>query len=182
VKKPGPYQMRVAICDPNSGEVGSASQFVEVPDVSNGRLTLSSLVIRENDQPDKPPAAANAAGTAAPAGPVNDNPNGGPAVRIFRPGHEIIYGYQVLNAAPGGATPDLVVQTRLFRDGGQIYEGKPIPLSVAGQKDMQHLLSGGAMRLGAHMQSGDYVLQVIVTDNAGGRNQTATQSMDFEVQ
>jgi VWFA-related protein len=47
VKKPGAYQMRVALHDAGSNDTGSASQFIEVPDVSKGRLTLSSLILRE---------------------------------------------------------------------------------------------------------------------------------------
>ena len=34
VKKPGPYQYRVAIRDAQGGRVGSASQFIEVPNLS----------------------------------------------------------------------------------------------------------------------------------------------------
>jgi hypothetical protein len=184
VKKPGPYQMRVAICDPNSDEVGSATQFVEVPDVSKGKLTLSSLMIREHDET-KPAAAAPPAGATTPpaaATPVDENPNGTPAVRIFRAGHEIIYAYQILNAADSGGKPDLESQTRVFRDGEQIYEGKPLPLSVQDQKDPKYLLGAGAMRLGPAMKPGDYVLQVIVTDKTGGRNQSTSQSIDFQVE
>jgi len=181
VKKPGPYQMRVAVCDPNADTVGSASQFVEVPDVSKGRLTLSSLLIREDDETNPNSAAGAAAGkTGAPA-QTDQNPNGSPAMRIFRPGHEIIYAYQVLNAEVSGK-PDLQVQTRIFRDGDQIYEGKPMPLTLSAKSDPKNLLGGGAMRLGPNMKPGDYVLQVIVTDKANGRNQSAAQSMDFEVE
>lgn len=166
VKKPGPYQMRLAICDPNSDEVGSATQFVEVPDVSKGRLTISSVLVRENDD------------TAQ----FEANPNGSPAVRIFRTGHELIYAYQVLNAgAESGNKPDLDVQTRLFRDGEQVYEGKPMPLAPVTPTDPKNLIAGGEMKLGAAIKLGDYVLQVIVTDKTGGRTRTAAQSADFQV-
>ena len=46
----------------------------------------------------------------------------------------------------------------------------------------QHLVAAGAMKLGAHMTPGDYVLQVIVTDKSGDKSRTATQSTDFEVE
>lgn len=48
VPKPGAYQMRVALRDAASQDTGSASQFIEVPDLSKGRLTLSSLIVRES--------------------------------------------------------------------------------------------------------------------------------------
>jgi hypothetical protein len=56
-------------------------------------------------------------------------------------------------------------------------------LPSKGQTDPKRLIGGGAMRLGAGMKPGDYVLQVIVTDKlAKEKYQTASQWMDFEVQ
>ena len=45
VKKPGGYQLRAVVRDSGSQRLGSAMQFVEVPDVKKGRLTLSSIVM-----------------------------------------------------------------------------------------------------------------------------------------
>ena len=45
VKKPGAYQYRVAMRDSQGGRIGSASQFIEVPNLKKKRLTLSSIVI-----------------------------------------------------------------------------------------------------------------------------------------
>lgn len=45
VKKAGAYQYRVAIRDAQGGRVGSASQFIEVPDLKKHRLTLSSIIL-----------------------------------------------------------------------------------------------------------------------------------------
>ena len=49
VKKAGAYQLRVAVRDSASERVGSANQFIEVPDIGKNRLTLSGLVISGND-------------------------------------------------------------------------------------------------------------------------------------
>ena len=43
--KSGIYQIRVAARDENSGRVGSAMQWIEIPDLSSEQLTLSSLMI-----------------------------------------------------------------------------------------------------------------------------------------
>ncbi len=45
VKTPGAYQYRVAIRDSQGGKVGSASQFIEVPNLKKNRLALSSIVL-----------------------------------------------------------------------------------------------------------------------------------------
>jgi VWFA-related protein len=183
VKKPGAYQMRVALRDAASEQVGSASQFIEVPDVNKGRLTLSSVVLRE--QP-KSPGGPNPEALAADGqeGEVADeNPEGGPAIRIFKPGSDIIYGYQVMNARADSTKPaELEEQVRLFRDGKQVYEGKVDPLKLTGQPDPKRLLVGGSLKVGGQVPPGDYVLQVIVTDRlAKEKYRTATQWMDFEV-
>lgn len=49
VTKPGSYLLRIAVRDSDSGGVGSAGQYVEVPNVNKDRLTLSSLVIAGNN-------------------------------------------------------------------------------------------------------------------------------------
>lgn len=183
VKKPGAYQMRVALRDDGSSQIGSASQFVEVPDVHKGHLTLSSLIIKEDN-----PAARKADAAGAPAegeeGHSTADPNGSPAVRIFKRGNGLMYVCQVLNAEAGpGNQPNLELRTRLFHDGKQIYEGKPMPLNTKDQPNIKSLIAAGAMRLGAAMEPGDYVLQVIITDKlAKDKYATSTQSMDFELQ
>jgi hypothetical protein len=174
VKKPGAYQLRTAVRDANSERVGSASQFIEVPDVSKGRLTLSGVVLRANP-------GQTVAGTE---GSEQGDPNENPAVRIFKPGRALIYGYQILNAQVDRATkkPRVQAQLRLFRDGKQIYTGKVMPLETKDQPDMQHIVAGGRLQLGSKMESGDYVLQVVVTDNlAKDKGRVATSATDFEV-
>ena len=127
VKKPGAYQVRVVLRDAGSELLGSASQFIKVPDIEKGRLALSGIVLR-NEQPE----------AAAPAGPdhpeghqVEADPQGTPAVRIFRQGTAITYGYQILNAQADTANKaELDVKTRLFRDGEEVYTGKPTRLPM----------------------------------------------------
>jgi VWFA-related protein len=43
--KPGIYQVRVATRDEKSGRVGSAAQWIEIPDLTSKKLTLSSLLL-----------------------------------------------------------------------------------------------------------------------------------------
>ncbi|HEX8178553.1 MAG TPA: VWA domain-containing protein, partial [Pyrinomonadaceae bacterium] len=50
VKKPGPYQLRVAVRDAATERVGTASQFIDVPDLAEQRLTLSGLIISGADE------------------------------------------------------------------------------------------------------------------------------------
>jgi hypothetical protein len=180
VKKPGAYQMRVVLRDAGSEQVGSASQFIDVPDIDKGHLALSGIVLRAEVPQAKAPASPDhPEGEQA----TDIDPQGTPAVRIFKQGTAITYGYQILNAqADTGKQPELEVQTRLFRDGEQVYTGKAAPVPVSGQEDSKRLIGGGRMQLGGQIAPGDYVLQVIVTDKlAKEKFRIATQSMDFEI-
>src|SRR5580698_658830 len=77
---------------------------------------------------------------------------------------------------------DLEVQTRLFRDGKLVYEGKPMVPSLTGEAASGRLLAGGHMTLAEGMSPGDYLLQVTVTDKlAKQKYQSASQAVDFEV-
>jgi VWFA-related protein len=188
VKKPGAYQMRIALRDTANGQVGSATQFIDVPDVKKGRLALSGIMLSADNSKAAAAAAASAQAQgqepSEEEGHVNDpDPNATPAVRIFKPGTPIVYGYQILNAqADTAKKPELEVQTRLFRDGQQVYQGTPRAMEVGTAADTKRLIGGGRMQLGDKITPGDYVLQVIVTDKlAKEKYRVATQSMDFEV-
>ncbi len=188
IKKPGAYQLRAALRDTASARVGSASQFIEIPDTGKKRLTISGIVLQGLD----PSARQNATQDEAAASPANAvqktenltsaaDPQASPALRRFRHGMLLQYAYVIYNAK-ANPTPQLTVQLRIFRDGKPAFTGKVAPLSLTGQTDMRYLTGGGLLRLGTDMPPGEYVLQVIATDAlAKGKHRTATQWMDFEI-
>jgi VWFA-related protein len=178
VKKPGAYQMRVALRDSDTEELGSASEFIEIPDVSKGKLLLSSLVLHPYLPP--PDAAHPDAAHPQAAEAADGKVGGSPAMRVFSPGEDIIYGYQILNPqVDSNQKPEIETYSRVFRDGTEIFTGKPQPMNSDVQTDWKKLVSGGVLKLGSTMQPGDYVLQVVVTDKVA--KTTATQWSDFEV-
>jgi VWFA-related protein len=197
VKKPGAYQLRTALRDVASERVGSASQFIEVPNISKNRLTLSGIIISGSDPSIKPAASANKdrEGSTAATTPgaqakkseeemSDGDPQAGPAVRRFRRGMVMQYDYAIYNATVdrGSARPQLQTQMRLFRDGKEIFTGRVQPLDPSGQTDLKRLPAGGALQIGTQMPPGEYILQVIVTDSlAKEKYRRATQWIDFEI-
>ncbi|MEO7538887.1 MAG: VWA domain-containing protein [Pyrinomonadaceae bacterium] len=177
VKKAGAYQYRVAIRDAQGGKVGSASQFIEVPELKKNRLTLSSVVI-ENV------AAADWLRQDDPlASGAFRNPMSDTAVRRVKPNTVLRYGYEIYNARsnPNRQT-DLKTKIRVFRDGDLILDGRETPVDLHGQTDLQHIKASGAVAIGKTMLRGDYILQIIVTDGlAKPKQNTATQIVQFEV-
>lgn len=188
VKEAGAYQMRVAVRDSASARVGSARQFVEVPDVSKNYLTLSGLIVKGVT----PSVVKMAPGGGVPAGQqvaagavaTADDPQADPAVRRLRQGMMLDYRYAIYNAQLDPATnrPQLTTQMRLFRDGKEVFTGRVLPFDPGSQTDMKRLGAGGRLRLGSELIPGDYFLQVLVTDAlAKGKNRTATQWINFEI-
>lgn len=177
VKKPGAYQYRVAIRDTLGEKIGSASQFIEVPDLKKNRLILSSLVLESLTLAEWQRLA---------------DPNGGvvrtdamtdTALRRVKLNTVLRYGYEIYNPRLDGAKrPNVQTKIRVFRDGKLVLDGQQVPLDPQGQTDMQRLRASGALSLGGKMLPGDYILQVIVTDNLAPQNRRiATQYIQFEV-
>ena len=190
VKKAGAYQLRVAVRDSESERVGSANQFIEVPDIGKKRLTLSGLVISGAD-PAKRKTAQSAAEHAASQpgsekeGAVEDpNPLAGPSMRIVRRGMELDYAFMIYNAQHEPKTNQLQLeyQVLLLKDGRQVFAGMAAPISAGQVADLNHIPASGGLRLGTDLDPGEYVLQVIVTDKlAKEKYRVATQWMDFEL-
>jgi len=181
LKKPGGYQMRAALCDSATGRVGSAGQFVEVPDLRDGRLALSGLIVNGGEDAREGAAGAAASLSSSEEGRAAET---GPAIRRFKRGALLDYGFYVYGARLNSSTqrPSLTTELRLFRDGRPVFSGKPLPFDAAGQTDLKRLVAGGRFRLGTDLSPGDYVMQLVVTDLlAEEPRRTSTNWIDFEI-
>ncbi len=168
VKKPGAYQMRVAIRDRETGKIGSASQFIEVPNLKSKRLTLSGIVLENL--------------TIAQWQKINQNspvqiktdPMVDTSLRRFKRETVLRYGVEIYNARAENS--QLSGQIKIFRDGKLILTGNPSAIA-GGQNNFT-----GAINLGTELVPGDYLLQIIVTDNqAKEKNKVASQWVQFEI-
>lgn len=177
LKQAGAFQFRIALRDQGSSRIGSAGQFIQIPNVTDGRLALSGLVVLK-DIPDKP-GNANADQPAE-----QDAISSGPAVRQFRQSDKLIFAYSIYNGQPDAAAhlPQLTAQTRIFHDGKPVFTGTPAAIEVPPQSDLKRVPSVGRLQLGTDFPPGEYVLQILVTDKlAKEKQQIASQWIDFEV-
>ena len=171
MKMPGPgvWQIRAVVADSTSDRLGSATRFVEIPDVPQGGLALSGLSLR----------GASPAPDNAPPDPRAD-----PAVRVFKPGQTCVFRSTVFNPLTG---PDkqsaLQVQSRIFAAGLVVMDGKPERVAFGEASDGSRRQISGPIKLDPQMAPGDYILQVIVQDLLAppGQPRTATQFIDFQV-
>lgn len=191
IKKPGAFQLRIAVLDVPSDRVGSANQFIEVPNLSKNRLTLSGLYLASNTTrrlsnaaSQGAPGATSTPVSSANVGEVSDSEvQTGPAVRSFRPGMMIDYGYEAYNVRLDRATgrAQLQMQVRLFRENQQVF-GSPT-MNVTGQPNAKRVVAIGHLQLGQNLKPGDYVLQVIVTDvSEKDKKRIASQWIPFEIE
>lgn len=185
IKKAGAYQLRLSLRDTATERIGSASQFIEVPDLKKNRLALSGLILRGTN-------VRQASGNAGPApgtNPIDEGAEQGsadasPAVRHFKGGMLIDYAFFVYNArlSKTNNQPQLTTKVRIFRGSTLIFSGNENPYNVNSQTDLKRLTAGGQIQLGTDLVPGEYTLQVIVTDlNADEKHRTVTQWMDFEI-
>ena len=102
-------------------------------------------------------------------------------LRRFRLGTILRYGLEVYGSKAGNAgKPNLQTRIRVFRDSELVLDGKPAPASLENQRDLNRIQLSGAVSIGQGMSPGDYILQIIVIDNAN-KQKFATQYVQFEV-
>lgn len=180
IKKAGAYQLRVAVRDDKSEKVGSASQFINVPDVEKQRLTLSGIALTAYDLQE----AKNGAGAeSAPAAGATSGMLTQAALRRFRAGQVLQYAYVIFNAKTdkGRRELQLTTQIKVYRDGKEIFAGRETPYDAKGQTDLERLVAEGSLQLGG-LQEGEYVLQIVATDlRVQGKNRKTTNWIDFEI-
>jgi hypothetical protein len=179
LEKAGGYQVRAAVRDTASAKVGSASQFIAVPDVRKHHLALSGIVLSGVRPKSSDRSTAELHENYSVAG------SGSPAVRVFRPGQTITYSYVIFNAeldAKAGH-PEIETQLLLYRDSKPVYTGAATPFRTDQKADLARLVAYGELRLGTNLEPGEYLLQIAAWDKrAPQERQLATQWTDLEME
>ncbi len=159
--KPGIYQARVAARDERSGVVGSAAQWVIIPDLSARQLSLSSLIVGLEG--------------------VGERSAGGGHVqwsvdKRFARGSRLRFMTFVYNA---GAAGNLSARVQVYKDGREVAATPFRKVGADAQTDPARVPYTAEINLGG-LQPGRYTLQVTVED--GAANSTASQQTAFYVQ
>jgi len=179
IKKPGGYQLRVALRDTRSNKVGSASQFVEVPNLKKNRLTLSGAALENTTfEMWQKRNAANASPNSGGTDPLSDT-----ALRQFKKGTVVNFGFVIFNAKlDGSKKPNLSSQMRMIKDGAIVFQGEPKPVDSVQQANTNAINFIGALNLGTTMTAGEYILEIAITDNiVKGKYKVVSQYIQFEV-
>jgi hypothetical protein len=166
---PGLYQVRVAARDVQSGRIGSAIQWIEIPDLKSGRLTLSSLQLGER------PLAQ----TKEVYGVENFLGQLSVSRRFTRDAHLRFLTF-IYNAASGaqGTSPDVVLQIQIFRNDQPVVTDELRKVAIEGQ-DYSRIAYGAEIALNS-LTIGRYVLQVTAIDRIA--KTSASQRVSFTVE
>jgi VWFA-related protein len=164
---PGRYELRVVAREPALGTLGGATQVVEVPDLGEKKLTLSSLFL------------SAAAGGAPDTGTRDEALHQEQLSRRFKGSESLYFQIYVYNplADETGAT-DVVLQAQIRSGADAIAASKPQPVTFQ-RKDGLPLPQSNGMSLAA-LTPGRYELRVVVVDRKA--NATAQRSLDFTVE
>jgi VWFA-related protein len=164
---PGLYQVRAAAWDVNSGRAGSAAEWVEIPDLKSGKLTLGSLTVGERPAETGQPYNAENFLTQR------------SAERRFTRASQLRFMTYIYNAARGPrGVPDLEAHIQVLRDDKPVlayYKLKVDP----GAPDARGIAYGGEFALET-LQPGRYLLQITVADLAAKINVVGRTSFTVE--
>ena len=155
---PGIYQVRVAARDEKSGSVGSAIQWIVIPDLTKSQLTLSSVLLGGQLLEDKHVQLS--------------------VDHTFPRASQMGYWLFVYNAKrDGNGNPQLMVQTQVLRDGQAVLSSPQRRVNSGGQ-DAERIPFGEELALKT-LAPGKYDLKVTVKDGVAGTS--ASQLADFIV-
>lgn len=162
---PGIYQVRVAARDEKNGHVGSAMQFVVIPDLTTRQLTTSSVLlggqVLENSK----------------------NKDADPQIQLsvdhrFSRRTRLGYWMFIYNAKrDASGAPNLIAQTHVLRD-GQVMLTSPERKLNQGGPDPDRIPFGEELALHT-LAPGTYDLKVTITDSLAGTS--VTQTIGFVV-
>lgn len=166
--KAGIYQVRVAARDDQSGRVGSAAQWIEIPELSGKQLTLSSLLLGGQFIGS---GQKRAGGQEQVQFSVD---------RRFARGAHLNFLTIIYNAARAGSgAPELEAQIKISRDGKAIVTSPMRKVGPEAGGDAARIPYGADIALQT-LPAGRYLLQVTVFDRAA--KSSAMQQISFEIQ
>lgn len=171
--RPGLYQMRVAIVEPSTGRLGSASQWIDVPDLNERTLQLSDIFFLAEPSPDS--SIGSDGRTPQRAEPMLI----APTQRVFDRNGRLDFGFYIYNAQrPMGGTPDLVVQIQVLQNNMPVVTS-PLRVVPIGEGTDERRIFYGRRLLLQSLVPGRYELRVIVIDRRS--RQRAVKRIDFSI-
>jgi VWFA-related protein len=167
---PGIYQVRVAARDDKSGNVGSAHAWIEIPDLANKKLAMSSLLLGERTQ-----AMLTNVSDGGGVSPVALS-----ASHRFQRESTLRFLIFVYNSAlsPADKKPDVAVQVQVVRDDQPVITTALRKVNTEGVGDLARLPYAAEIPL-SELLPGRYMLRVTLIDRVS--KQSTSRQTHFDV-
>ncbi|HXY39676.1 MAG TPA: VWA domain-containing protein [Vicinamibacteria bacterium] len=165
--KPGRYQVRLAVREDATGLLGSAWRRLELPDLAQGRLAVSSLFLMKDE---RPAGVAPGAEAAPDLRSVQGLARYGRADSLYVQ----LQAYNVLRDKDAGA--DLVVQPAVLQKGVVLATAAPEAMEAGAAGPLVHVARIVLQRF----EPGDYELLVTLTDRRA--NASVARVVPFTVE
>jgi VWFA-related protein len=153
------YQVRAVVREASSGSLGTFSKYLEIPDLSKGKLAMSSLFLLSVDPATKKTVSVQ-------------------ALRQLTRKQELRYVALVYNPKLKDGKPQLRSQMIITQGSKELFREPEQPVESNGSVPVTKM---GQLVL-AKVAPGRYVLTLVITDTlADKKTQTMAQSVDFTV-
>lgn len=166
---PGLYQVRVAARDDKSGKVGSAHAWIELPDLANKKLAMSSLLLGERTQAMMTNVSSS-----------NTDPIALSASHRFQRESMLRFLIFAYNSAfsPTDQKPDVAVQVQVIRDNQPVLTTALRKINTEGITDLARLPYAAEIPLN-ELLPGRYMLHVTLIDRVS--KQSTSRQTHFDV-
>jgi len=171
--RPGLYQVRVAARDGLSGRVGTAKSWIEIPNLSQKKLTLSSIVVGER-LASRPAEVVGAGRLFSDQIPLN-------IARRFKEDSFLRCLVFVYNASRTGSDrlADIAIQVQVLRNNKPVITTAVKQLPTQPGQDQDRLPYASEISLKG-LAPGRYILSISAIDRAA--KTSASEQMRFDIQ
>lgn len=169
---PGIYQARVAIREESTGKVGSATSWVEIPDLKKKKLSISSVLLSHGSEEGPTTTQADQQDQ------LTMNPT--TAKRRFQQKSKIDFLIFTYNAQTSEkSSPDVVVQAQVYSGSKLVYASPLAKMTITPETDLMRIPYAARVDL-KDFGPGEYELRVVAIDRA--TKETAYRSVYFQVE
>ena len=173
--KPGIYQARVGVREIGTDRIGTASAWVDVPNLERSKLELSSLVLLDPLRTTPVPVKESKAEELKRIKTIQ-------GIRLYPRNNVCGYFFRIYRNADTPIGSDLTLKTDLLKDGKPVRQNQWTPIS-SGKKDIgggkEQVYVGGKVNL-AGLTPGMYELSVSVRDASAKKTAQRTAVFGIE--
>ncbi len=169
---PGLYHVRVGARDERSGRMGTAHDWIEIPDLSKGQLALSSVLVGVRPATIGDPALNHQQLMETLQLSIHHSFPANDYLRF------LVFIYNAARATPE-SKPDVAIQVQIVRDEQPVVTTPLRKVSTESTTDMIRIPYAAEVSL-AGLPSGRYLLKLTAVDRVTKRS--ASQQTRFEIQ